>query len=80
MRASRGKDGVVAITDRQSTLVRQVKVTKEALEISGGDGPKVLVTGTDDALLAAILTAPEAIPEVRGLAACNRLFPSTKAF
>ena len=32
------------------------------------------VTGTSDAALAAVLTAPELIPEVRALAACRRLF------
>ena len=79
IRATRGKDGDVSIADRQSTIVRQAHVTTSAIEISG-TGPKIIVTGTNDVLLAAILTAPEAIPEVRGLAACNRLFPSTKAF
>ncbi len=79
VRATRGADGVVSIADRQSTVVRQAKKTPDAIEITGKD-PKLVVTGTDDVLLAAILTAPEAIPEVRGLAACNRLFPSTKAF
>lgn len=38
-----------------------------------------VITGTDDLLLAALLTAPETSPEVRGLAACHRLFPSPKA-
>ena len=37
------------------------------------------VTGTDDVLLAALLAAPDAPPEVRGLAACHRLFPPAKA-
>jgi hypothetical protein len=36
------------------------------------------ITGTDDLLLAALLAA-EAPPEVRGLAACHRLFPQAKA-
>ncbi len=38
-----------------------------------------MITGTDDLLLAALLAAPEAPPEVRGLAACHRLSPSPKA-
>jgi len=38
-------------------------------------GERVL-TGTNDLLLAALLGATEASPEVRGLAACHRLFPS----
>jgi hypothetical protein len=79
VRATRGKDGDVSISDRQSTVVRQAHLDKDTIVISG-TGPKLVVTGTTDVLLAAILTAPEAIPEVRGLAACNRLFPSTKAF
>lgn len=37
------------------------------------------VSGTDDVLLAAMLAAPDAPPEVRGLAACHRLFPPAKA-
>ena len=43
--------------------------------ISVGD---VTVTGTDDLLLAALLTAHEAGAEVRGLAACHRLLPIVK--
>ncbi len=38
-------------------------------------GERVL-TGTNDLLLAALLGATEAPPEVRGLAACHRLLPS----
>jgi len=38
-----------------------------------------MVTGTDDVLLAALVAAPDAGPEVRGLAACHRLFPPAKA-
>lgn len=36
------------------------------------------VTGTDDLLLAAVLAAPEARPEVRALAACLRVVPGDK--
>jgi hypothetical protein len=39
------------------------------------NGERVL-TGTNDLLLAALLGATEAPPEVRGLAACHRLLPS----
>lgn len=35
-----------------------------------------VMTGSNDLLLAALLGATEAPPEVRGLAACHRLFPS----
>jgi hypothetical protein len=37
------------------------------------------VTGTNDLLLAAVLSATELSPEVRALAACHRLLPSQKA-
>lgn len=37
------------------------------------------VTGTDDLLLAAVLAAPEARPEVRAFAACLRAVPGDKA-
>jgi hypothetical protein len=40
-------------------------------------GDHFTVTGTDDVLLAALLAAQDAPPEVRGLAACRRLFPPT---
>jgi hypothetical protein len=43
--------------------------------VSSLPGERVL-TGTNDLLLAALLGATEAPPEVRGLAACHRLFPS----
>lgn len=38
-----------------------------------------VITGSDDLLLAALLSARQAPPEVRGLAACHRLSPSPKA-
>lgn len=76
VRAVKNPDGSVSVSDRQSTVVRTV-TSKGAghLEIAGAKSPTLDVRGTDDALLAAIAAAPEAIPEVRALAACNRLFP-----
>jgi hypothetical protein len=51
-------------------------VTRAGGKLAVGDRT---VTGTDDLLLAALLAAPTAPPEVRGLAACHRLFPPAKA-
>jgi hypothetical protein len=50
--------------------------TRSATGVTIGD---MTVTGTHDLLLAAVLSAPELGPEVRALAACHRLLPSTKA-
>lgn len=54
--------------------LREARRTKSGITV--GD---LTVTGTDDLLLAALIGAPEAGPEVRGLAACHRLFPLAKA-
>jgi hypothetical protein len=68
--------GAVAVRDKQDTIVRVVTVAgPDHLVIAGAHTPTLDVRGTDDGLLAAIVAAPEAIPEVRALAACNRLFP-----
>jgi len=37
------------------------------------DSPKLTVTGTSDLVLAALLSAPEIVPEVRMLASCERV-------
>ena len=37
------------------------------------DSPALTVTGTDDLVLAAILASPEVVPQVRMLAACERV-------
>ena len=60
-------DGVVA--NATGVVLRRAVVAPGAIKI--GDAT---VTGTSDAALAAVLTAPELIPEVRALAACRRLF------
>lgn len=49
--------------------------TRTPTAITVGD---LTVTGTTDLLLAAVLSASEAVPEVRGLAACHRLLPTEK--
>ena len=60
-------DGVVA--NAAGVVLRRAAVATGSIKI--GDAT---VTGTSDAALAAVLTAPELIPEVRALAACRRLF------
>lgn len=62
-----GAGAVVATAQKQRAPNGGVKVGERT------------VTGTDDVLLAAVLAAPDASPEVRGLAACHRLFPPAKA-
>lgn len=59
------------VTDAATVPVRNVKKEANAITV---DAPVPLtVTGTDDLVLAALLTAPELIPEVRMLAACERV-------
>ena len=59
------------VTDAASVPVRNVKKDGAAISI---DAPQPLtVTGTDDLVLVALLTAPELTPEVRMLAACERV-------
>ena len=62
-----GAGAIVATAQKQRAPNAGVKVGERT------------VTGTDDVLLAALLAAPTAGPEVRGLAACHRLFPPAKA-
>jgi hypothetical protein len=47
-------------------------LARKAGEITVSE-PALSITGTDDLVLAALLTAPELTPEVRMLAACERL-------
>ena len=63
-------DGAATVADAASRLVRRVSAKAGALSI---DSPPVTVTGTTDPALAALLTAPELPPEVRMLAACERV-------
>jgi len=56
------------VLDGANTTVRTAK--RSATSITVGD---MTVTGTQDLLLAALLTAHEIGPEVRALAACHRL-------
>jgi hypothetical protein len=60
----------VEVIDKQSAVVRHLTRSGKGVEVQPGP----TVTGTDDRLLVAALTAIEAPPEVRALAACHRLF------
>lgn len=60
-------DGAVA--NEHGEIVRRAEATRAAIKI--GDA---VITGTADVPLGALITAPELIPEVRGLAACHHLF------
>ena len=65
----------VKVIDKQSAVVRHVTRSGKGLEVQPGP----TVTGTEDRLLVAALTAVEAPPEVRALAACHRLFVASGA-
>jgi hypothetical protein len=58
------------VQDKASIPVR--KLTRAGDTISSSD-PALTITGTDDLILAALLSAPELLPEVRMLAACERV-------
>jgi hypothetical protein len=58
-----------AIANERGEVLRRAEATHASIKI--GDA---VVTGTTDVALGVLITAPELIPEVRGLAACHRLF------
>jgi hypothetical protein len=58
------------VTDAAGRPLRTL--TRTGTEIAV-DAPKVLVTGTPDLVLAALISSPEIGPEVRMLAACERV-------
>lgn len=62
----------VSVQDASGRRLRQGNVVAGSIQI--GDGTKsYTVTGTDDLILAAILTASEASPQIRALTACHRV-------
>lgn len=63
-----------AIANARGDVLRRAEVQPAAVKI--GDS---MVTGTSDVALAVLITAPELVPEVRGLAACQRLFAREQA-
>jgi hypothetical protein len=65
-----GRDGDAVVADASSRLVRHITPGQATLAI---DTPPLIITGTKDARLAALLTASELSPELRMLAACNRV-------
>ena len=62
----------VTVRDKGGSPIRELRQTAQAITFSSATGDTT-VTGTPDLLLAAVLTATEASPEVRALAACHRL-------
>lgn len=65
-------DGVLA--NARGEVLRRAEASRGAIKI--GDS---IVTGTNDLALGVLITAPELIPEVRALAACQRLFTREQA-
>lgn len=63
-----------AIANAQGEVLRRAEPMRAAIRI--GD---TVVSGTSDIALGVLVTAPELIPEVRGLAACHRLFAREQA-
>ena len=62
------------IANAHGEVLRRAEPILAAIRV--GDS---VVTGTSDVPLAVLITAPELIPEVRGLAACHRLFVREQA-
>jgi hypothetical protein len=58
------------VSNAASVPVRNLRVEGDAIK---ADQPALTITGTKDLLLAALLSAPELSPEVRVLAACERV-------
>ncbi len=58
-----------AIANGSGEILRRAEPARGSIKI--GDA---VVTGTTDVALGVLITAPELIPEVRGLAACHRLY------
>jgi hypothetical protein len=58
------------VEDKASVPVRKLALGKDSITSTD---PAVTITGTDDLVLAALLSAPELLPEVRMLAACERV-------
>ncbi len=61
---------VAAVSNAAGVPVRNLRVDGDAIKT---DQPALTITGTHDLVLAALLSAPELTPEVRVLAACERV-------
>jgi hypothetical protein len=57
-----------AIANGSGEILRRAEAARGSIKIG-----EAVVTGTTDIALGVLITAPELIPEVRGLAACHRL-------
>ncbi len=67
----------VTVTGQVATVESSASVPIRRLTRAAGkitsDNPVLTITGTDDLILAALLSAPELLPEVRMLAGCQRV-------
>jgi hypothetical protein len=67
----------IEVTGQTATVENGASVTVRRLRADGStittDDPALTVTGTSDLVLAALLSARELLPEVRMLAACERV-------
>ncbi len=67
----------IAVVGDKATVSDAASVPVRNLVKAGGaiqsDSPALTITGTDDLILAALLGSPELTPEVRMLAACERV-------
>jgi hypothetical protein len=66
--------GTGEISNGRGEVLRRAVGTRAQIRIG-----ESIVTGTGDIALGALVTAPELIPEVRGLAACHRLYTREQA-
>jgi hypothetical protein len=62
--------GAATVSNKASVPVRRLSVAKGAIVANDGS---YTINGTDDLVLAALLSAPEVDPDVRMLAACQRV-------
>lgn len=67
----------VEVTGQTAIVQNAATVPVRRLTLADGkitsDDPAMTITGTDDLVLAALLSAPELLPEIRMLAACERV-------
>ncbi|HEY5923838.1 MAG TPA: hypothetical protein VIV11_19285 [Kofleriaceae bacterium] len=67
----------IQVTGAVATVSNQASVPVRNLRVQGAliktDDPAYTITGTQDLVIAALLSAPELLPEVRVLAACERV-------
>src|SRR4051812_16518431 len=68
------------VSDTASRLIRTLARSGNTITVEPGAAgqPKLIVTGTRDLVLASMLSAPELQPEIRMLAACERVLVTEK--